>query len=206
MEPLKAIETRYKGFRFRSRLEARYAVLFDDLDIKWEYEKEGFNLPSGRYLPDFWLPVDRWWVEIKGEEPSKEEMQLCRELRAALEPTARGVIILSGSPYPNEFAGRVYPQSPARQMPPYTQRRNEDVFVINQFRACADCATGLWMVAIGSSFCTTLKQHSTDCYWTRHGEECYELRSPLIDGDLNFVVENAFKKARGARFEHGEEG
>lgn len=51
---IKAIETRYKGYRFRSRLEARWAVFFDALGIKWEYEPEGFELPDGtRYLPDF---------------------------------------------------------------------------------------------------------------------------------------------------------
>lgn len=51
---IKPIETEYKGYRFRSRLEARWAVFFDALGIKWEYEPEGFELPSGkRYLPDF---------------------------------------------------------------------------------------------------------------------------------------------------------
>lgn len=53
---IKAIPTRYKGYHFRSRLEARWAVFFDALGIKWEYEPEGFELPNGeRYLPDFLL-------------------------------------------------------------------------------------------------------------------------------------------------------
>jgi hypothetical protein len=30
-----AIPTRYKGYHFRSRLEARWAVFFDALGIKW---------------------------------------------------------------------------------------------------------------------------------------------------------------------------
>ena len=51
-----AIRTRYSGILFRSRLEARWAVFFDALGVKWEYEKEGYELPSGRYLPDFFLP------------------------------------------------------------------------------------------------------------------------------------------------------
>lgn len=55
MQP-RAIETRYKGYRFRSRLEARWAVFFDALGVSWEYEPEGFELPGGvRYLPDFRL-------------------------------------------------------------------------------------------------------------------------------------------------------
>lgn len=68
---IKAITTSYEGYRFRSRLEARWAVFFDHLGIKWEYEKEGFNLkePYGCYLPDFWLPELNQWIEIKGDLP-----------------------------------------------------------------------------------------------------------------------------------------
>lgn len=68
MNEIKAIETQYKGYRFRSRLEARYAVFFDALGIKWEYEPEGYQLPDGtRYLPDFWLPTfgGGMFVEVK---------------------------------------------------------------------------------------------------------------------------------------------
>lgn len=55
---MKAIETYYKGYRFRSRLEARWAVFFDTLRIQWEYETEGFEMDDGtRYLPDFYLPT-----------------------------------------------------------------------------------------------------------------------------------------------------
>jgi hypothetical protein len=51
---IKPIETVYDGYRFRSRLEARWAVFFDSLGVKYEYEPEGFELPGlGGYLPDF---------------------------------------------------------------------------------------------------------------------------------------------------------
>lgn len=64
---LKAIETRYQGCLFRSRLEARWAVFFDALDIPWEYEKEGYDLgEAGWYLPDFWLPQQQCFFEAKG--------------------------------------------------------------------------------------------------------------------------------------------
>lgn len=69
----KAIETVYKGFRFRSRLEARYGVFFEALGIKYEYEKEGFDLGEFRYLPDFYLPEYSCWIEIKSEYPSDDE-------------------------------------------------------------------------------------------------------------------------------------
>jgi len=51
---MKAIETEYRGYRMRSRVEARWAVFFDTLDIKWEYESEGYDLDGTYYLPDFW--------------------------------------------------------------------------------------------------------------------------------------------------------
>ena len=42
---IKAIPTKYNGYTFRSRQEARWAVFFDHLGIEYEYEKEGFDLP-----------------------------------------------------------------------------------------------------------------------------------------------------------------
>ena len=53
---IKAIETIYNNYRFRSRLEARWAVFFDAIGIKYEYEVEGYDINGVRYLPDFWLP------------------------------------------------------------------------------------------------------------------------------------------------------
>lgn len=66
---MKAIETRYKGYRFRSRLEARWAVFFDEMQLDWEHEPEGFDFGYGIfYLPDFLvrLNLNRYFfVEIK---------------------------------------------------------------------------------------------------------------------------------------------
>ena len=75
-----AIETTYQGYRFRSRLEARWAVFFDCLGESWAYEHEGYRLPSGWYLPDFWLPRLELWLEIKPTAPTVREEALCREL------------------------------------------------------------------------------------------------------------------------------
>jgi len=63
---LKPIDTEYKGYRFRSRLEARWAVFFDTLQVQFDYEPEGFQVNgSDAYLPDFYLPDLRTYVEIK---------------------------------------------------------------------------------------------------------------------------------------------
>lgn len=105
----RAIETRYAGRRFRSRLEARYAVLFDALGLKWEYEREGYELPSGRYLPDFFVHWGAsrdarlhqfrevgYWVEIKGQEPTPLELQKLSELTLA---TGHISYLLAGGPH-----------------------------------------------------------------------------------------------------------
>lgn len=79
MTALAPIPTRYAGCHFRSRLEARWAVFFDALQIAWRYEPEGFIGWYGEaYLPDFYLPeihVDigetihyGTYVEVKGTD------------------------------------------------------------------------------------------------------------------------------------------
>ncbi len=91
---IKAIETRYNGYRFRSRIEARWAVFFDALGIKYEYEREGFDMgDAGWYLPDFWLPELGLWTEIKGSSPNDEER---RKARALATKGYTNVLILSG--------------------------------------------------------------------------------------------------------------
>ena len=56
MSNIKAIQTWYKGYHFRSRLEARWAVLFDAMNEEWYYEPEGYVIDGTPYLPDFYLP------------------------------------------------------------------------------------------------------------------------------------------------------
>lgn len=62
---IKAIDTIYQSYKFRSRLEARWAVFMDALDVRWEYEPEGYDLDGLYYLPDFWLPKQKMFIEIK---------------------------------------------------------------------------------------------------------------------------------------------
>lgn len=55
---IRAIRTVYRDRLFRSRLEARWAVLFDAAGVTWEFEPEGYELSDGScYLPDFLLPT-----------------------------------------------------------------------------------------------------------------------------------------------------
>lgn len=77
MAEIKAIETIYNGYRFRSRLEARWAVFFDSAGIEYQYEPEGFELIDGsRYLPDFFLPRIGYYVEVKGFATKDDEKKI----------------------------------------------------------------------------------------------------------------------------------
>ena len=77
----RSIQTYYKGYYFRSRLEARYAVFLDYLGIRWKYETEGYIIEKNEfsetfghvgeaYLPDFFLPDLYIYLEIKPEGPT----------------------------------------------------------------------------------------------------------------------------------------
>jgi hypothetical protein len=96
---MQAIETSYAGYRFRSRLEARWAVFYDACGITYKYEDQGVTLPDGNYLPDFWLPNQDCYIEIKGNEPTEQEERLAAQLA---DMTGKRVHIFFGDiPYPD---------------------------------------------------------------------------------------------------------
>lgn len=99
---IQAIETKYKGYNFRSRLEARWAVFFDALGIKWEYEKEGYDLGRyGWYLPDFYLSDWKVWIEVKPTLPTDNEFLKFTAFVEAQNEDERRIsesFILCGSP------------------------------------------------------------------------------------------------------------
>lgn len=90
---INAIPTTYKGITFRSRTEARWAVFLDQLPIEWQYEAEGYQLQSGWYVPDFWLPDLDVFLEVK---PSfRDGIEKANELSAT---TGKSVYITDGGP------------------------------------------------------------------------------------------------------------
>ncbi len=101
---MKAIETKYKGYRFRSRLEARWAVFFDEIGVKWEYEPAGFDTRIGPYLPDFYLPIvgGGTWVEIKSEHIDKSDREAAGlKIGDVVHKTMKRGIIFMGDPLSN---------------------------------------------------------------------------------------------------------
>lgn len=114
--------TVYKGIPFKSKLEARWAVFFDTIGVKWKYEPKQFNLgyyPGNLqerdavqrgyyryqqrprygfdnellYTPDFALQDLGMFVEVKPNALTKtEEIKITRLVRK----TGRDVLILIG--------------------------------------------------------------------------------------------------------------
>ncbi len=100
------IETTWDGFRFRSRTEARWAVALTYWDVKWEYEKEGYDINGEWYLPDFWLPsIDPtcaaagWgqWLEIKPNRELTDEQSALYDATAKI--TGHRMLVACGHPW-----------------------------------------------------------------------------------------------------------
>lgn len=98
---LKPLPTLYAGVKFRSRLEARWAVFFDDLGLPWDYEHEGFELPSGNYLPDFWLRTIDTFFEVKPDNYEGEDARWSD----LVEASGHRLILATGMPaHPDDRA------------------------------------------------------------------------------------------------------
>jgi hypothetical protein len=63
---VEAVETKFKGTRYRSRTEACWAVFFDALGVDFSYEGEQVSLSNGEgYVPDFFIPDFDAYFEVK---------------------------------------------------------------------------------------------------------------------------------------------
>lgn len=68
-------------YLMRSKWEVAYAEWLDKQDIDWRYEPRWFNLGGTSYTPDFYLPADDRYVEIKGRmtEENAKKLKLFAE-------------------------------------------------------------------------------------------------------------------------------
>jgi hypothetical protein len=96
-----AIPTTYRGRRYRSRLEARWAAFFDLLE--WRHEYEPFDL--GGWSPDFLLPDFGALVEIKpAQEFPRDVFRKMHNTCAANgmfegeDPAVRGLMLFGVAP------------------------------------------------------------------------------------------------------------
>lgn len=105
-----AIDTIYNGFKFRSRLEARWAIYFDLIGLEYEYEPDGIDIDGIPYLPDFYIPKHNTFAEIKmiGAlvydydskllQQGRENADKYNKAFAELTRAGYGYIVLCGSP------------------------------------------------------------------------------------------------------------
>lgn len=192
MTVIKAIETEYAGCMFRSRLEARWAVVFDHLGIRWEYEPEGLDLDGTRYLPDFRLPgMDGLFVEVKGSLANPEQFRKAVLLAAH----GKGVVALAGIPEPGKYGPHHLLLT--RNM----TRPGVQVFCVSLVQLDTDAFTFLpygWPRSIKS-----------DLTGQRDLEDIAGLVGVVDEGgwiQQQTCVADAFAAGRSARFEFGRSG
>lgn len=186
----RAITTRYKGYNFRSRLEARWAVFFDHLGIRWDYEPEGFELGNGlRYLPDFWLPDANLWIEVKPSAPDPAAHEKASRLA---QSSGFAVFMTHGMP---DCSGTLFISR---------TRYGEDA-------GCVGFpARGGWLKGKGGNaipFFVNLPNEQNGWINNDQGVLVWSSSfSPRKSGIEVGTPTNAIRAARSARFEFGQEG
>jgi hypothetical protein len=227
---IKPIETRYKGYRFRSRLEARWAVFFDAIGIEWEYEKEGFTNDEGDYyLPDFYLPETKTWVEVKGdtnyflEDKNHEKMVRLLDYGGVLphfswsggkEHSTRGLLLLGNIPEPKFDGQYIFPII-------QHDKGLERQWV--RFQVWVDKKSGCVKGSIDNVSKNNLVHENylffliipNEVMFSVMPDHCLEsvkrfwkIENNFINCDHSYqhydIIVHALEKARSARFEHGE--
>lgn len=176
---IKAIETSYAGYRFRSRLEARWAVFLDTLKIEWQYEPQGYEFNGWHYLPDFYLPASDLYVEVKGtDETLHATLDRLRQFAVAVE---KPLVILGD-----------VPKATTTQNAPVFSTLRPEASVALDSHALVLRGTTSWLFTpiVGHRPCTP------SCITTKIG----------TFGGIHPTAEivNAYATARSARFEHGQ--
>jgi hypothetical protein len=195
---IRPVNTNYRGFWFRSRLEARWAVFFDAIGLQWEYEKEGYDLGrNGWYLPDFWLPEIGNFIEIKPWPDGAEHGDYWPSFPCHCDPTVDGcslphsLIMICGQPWVDDDVV-IYPDGC------HAARRGLEGFAYEGFvcgdnhyiwTECPVCGrVGIQYEGRAGRLCKCLSANGYDKF--------YNTMSPRLL--------SAYATARGARFEHGE--
>lgn len=86
------------GINYRSRTEARWAVLFNYLGIHYIYEIEKFKRLGGASIPDFYLPDYNVFYEVG---PGCIEINEVKQDKAQELASATGVPVLVTKGFPN---------------------------------------------------------------------------------------------------------
>lgn len=196
MSGIKVIQTKYKGFLFRSRLEARWAVFFDACGVEYEYEPEGYDLGKGMmYLPDFLLhgvygrASGDLYVEVKGQMTDADAMKINRFYEI-------------GKDNPDVYG-----------------KSNTAILVVGNIPSGADIEDILWYIE-DEAYASNGDWPNNYNFETIDGDHFAAYpginkngKFELFGDDSNYlcdmdrkVTEKAYRIARQARFEHGLKG
>lgn len=165
MNKITAKPTKYKEVLYRSRLEAKWAVFFDEMSIRYEYEPGVYTVPMGgyfvRYRPDFALLNIRTqqsvrqplYVEVKGVNRYSE---IGENDRRKIESfgSSNSLIVLGSFPTsvdrmfdePNYISNFFLING--QNMPCFFHLYNGEPWLVDQYRAQQDCEktnNALWM-------------------------------------------------------------
>lgn len=201
---MKAIETHWKGYRFRSRLEARWAVFFDAAGFDWEYEPEGFSFEGISYLPDFLVSTPQGgkiWYEVKPKGVHQDDKfdAFLAELHAT--GSAERAALLSGDPVAhfqtrqtrtNYFMG-VCPRCGLIDFPAYGTAEDKTIFTFGCQPCDFETPSGGRNETEDGILGMRVQPHKGILVTFK--EDWLQRRNK---------IENAAFKARSARFEHGE--
>lgn len=196
MNNLKPIQTVYNGYKFRSRLEARWAVFFDALGVEYQYEPEGFDLDGIYYLPDFWLPKMGFWFEVKPDAKSADVQIDCFKKFSKQSECPLFVSVCSPEPRAPSVAlkpdGVLFSRDHASK-----QVLFPGFFIWEEiFRVlCLDL-----FVPVDGKTSSSNREVWGQGQWRKLSKNM-DLKDRCVSGD---EINDAFKKAKQARFEHGE--
>jgi hypothetical protein len=203
---IRAIDTEYAGHLFRSRLEARWAYVFDLMKIRWEYEPEGFEVnarltdPSCdtrfRYLPDFWLPDLKVWAEVKGTLRSEVELLKLVDAAAGLSCSHDGCGYESGGHDTILFGPMTADFTPPLRMHMHDQHLLVRAWNLRSpLRSMCEGDPIAW--SAGGPWSTMAMWISKD--WRAASRILLSDRGKLPDCELRSAMQQAIK----ARFDHG---
>ena len=224
---ISAIQTTYKGYRFRSRLEARWAVFFDALEIKWQYEPQGYEKEMYydkkiMYLPDFYLPDSKLYIEVKGNSDFEEWANLAEAFldyhcpmpyfTNSYEIGEGGFMILGNIPNPDTVNYFGIIRHSKGLWKNFIRFCNGSVanypFINNDAKTSSMLGFAIRDYVpenlIGWDYCTTaFNENSLEACFSN---DCLEVVAYPRGSERCPATKDAYLKARGARFEYGESG
>ena len=154
-----AIPTTYKGIEFRSRLEAKWAVMFNQLGWTWEYEPIDLN----GYIPDFILTFlyAPMLVEVK---PATTREELEDATRKIVNSGWTGEALIVGATISFDYSACFHKFGLVSQW----QTSQEGVKTIwwdyAQFHECSECKRQSFHHENGAWFCYVCGKGDGDHY------------------------------------------